>query len=131
MVNETPNILVTNQWGARIIVCPTHLSELLVNVYGDIVKTPTAEIGCRRCAEEAERAANPGKVRAALLDPTFSHSRFKRGNVYIYRRDVASPSGVYLAAAASEKVFDEIYDDLLAQGLIRSSASPLSPTELR
>jgi hypothetical protein len=131
MVNETPNILITNKYNIHVVVCPAHFDECRANIYGDITTTPTAEIGCRRCAEEASRAANPGKVRAALLDPTFSHSRFKRGNVYIYRRDAASPSGVFLAAAASEKVFDEIYDDLLAQGLIRSSASPLSPTELR
>jgi hypothetical protein len=131
MVNETPNILITNQYKIHVVVCPAHFDECRANIYGDVKTTPTAEMGCRRCAEEATRKANPGKVRAALLHPSFSHSRFKRGNVYVYHRVPTSPSGVLMAAAIDEAGFDAIYDDLLAQGLIRSSASPLSPTELR
>jgi hypothetical protein len=88
------------------------------------------EFACETCARKpAEVAA----MRAALLDPDCSHTRYRdwcgSGTVTCYRRDPSSPSGVLASAALRSEWFDELYSDLRAAGLLSSGKSPLSPTE--
>lgn len=139
------NILLTNKYGARGISCERHFQEMRACFLGDVATRPIAEdqteikdgyvgdYGCYRCRQEADRAALPGLVRLALLDPKLSHTRQRNwcgaSIIYVYHRDQTSPSGVMLAVGIDEDQFNVIYNELRAAGLISSSKSPLSPTE--
>lgn len=125
-----------NAWGGHVVSCSEHEAELRVALLGELSATPT-NLPCWKCDEQKKKAeyqsAIPGLIRAALLSPKFSHTRFRSwcnvGIVYVYHRDETSPSGVRLAEGAEEPVFEAVYDELYSAGMIRSSAAPLSPTE--
>lgn len=139
------NILITNKYGARAISCEKHFAERRACFATDVATRPIAEdqteikdgymadLGCYLCRQEADRAALPGLVRAALLDPKLSHTRQRSwcgaSIIYVYHRDSTSPSGVMLAVGIDEEQFNVIYNELRAAGLISSNKSPLSPTE--
>lgn len=139
------NILITNKYGAVGITCERHLPERIKHIYGAqtrpiavdqtefVDRTFGGDTGCYLCRQERERAEHPAKVRAALLDPKCSHTRFRPfgsgGYVTIYHRNETSPTGVLAAVGCDSKLFDEIYEALRAEGLVSSSKSPLSPTE--
>ena len=135
-MNTTEQALVTltNRFGATLITCPEHTAEQSTHFPGGFVSRVEGADGvCRLCQEAADRLAHPGRVREALLSPRLSHTRARPGaagwRVTVYHRDTTSPTGVLAAISASDDVFNAIYDELRAAGLVLSSHSPLSPTE--
>lgn len=135
------NIIITNRFGARRLTCDKHYLAMRLCFLGEatatIVPSDSDQLidteNCIDCLNEARLAALPGRVRAALLSPRFAHTRQRSwcgaSIIYVYHRHTTSPSGVLLEVSIGEPEFNVIYTDLIAQGMIRSSASPLSPTE--
>lgn len=124
------NIRLTNQWGGSFVYCALHIDAHRQHLLGRTTET-VSDDPCPDCVAEEQRRQLPGRVREALLAKDFSHSRFKYSQIHLYRLDPTSPSGVMLAVSCDELMFNEIYYELRSKGLIRSSASPLSPTETR
>lgn len=128
------NTRIVNEYGAKLVTCACHFEWQAKHIYGLLMETATpTDEECPVCREECLLAEHPAKVRAALLDPRCTHTRFRPfgndGYVTIYHADPTSPTGVMAACGADEKLFDQIYNDLRSEGLISSSKSPLSPTE--
>jgi hypothetical protein len=128
------NTLIVNQWGGKLVTCEAHRAQQMQHFFGEHGPETSTEEGCPLCREARQIAEHPAKVRAALLDPKCSHTRFRPfgrgGYVTIYHRDDTSPTGVLAACSADEALFNSIYNELRQQGL-SSSKSPLSPTEGR
>lgn len=127
-------IKMTNEYGAQVVTCLLHLVAVREVTLLGVVSEEVTETGtCQRCATQQALADVPAKLRAALLDPRCSHTRFRQwcgqGSVYVYHRDPSSPSGVLLAASGSEQEFNAVYEQLRRDGLIGSAKAPLSPTE--
>jgi hypothetical protein len=128
------NTRIVNKYGAILITCVCHYEWQAAHIYGLMMETatPTAD-ECPICREECQHYEHPAKVRAALLDPRCTHTRFRSfgssGYVTVYHRDATSPTGVFAAVGASAELFDKIYNELRTAGLLSSSKSPLSPTE--
>ena len=127
-------IKLTNRFGATLITCADHEAEQSTHFPGGFVARAEGADGvCRLCQAAADRLAHPGRVREALLSPRLSHTRARPGaagwRVTVYHRDTTSPTGVLAVISASDDVFNAIYDELRAVGLVLSSHSPLSPTE--
>jgi len=124
---------LTNRFGATLITCADHEAAQSTHFPGGFVtRVEGADGVCGVCQEAVDRAAHPGLVREALLSPLLSHTRARRGAgwyVTVYHRDTTSPTGVLAAISVSQDVFDAIYHDLRAAGLVSSSQSPLSPIE--
>ena len=125
---------LTNRFGATLITCADHEAAQSTHFPGGWIvdRVEGADGVCGVCQEAADRAAHPGRVREALLSPLLSHTRSRRGvgwYVTVYHRDTTSPTGVLAAISVSQDVFDAIYHELVAAGLISSNKSPLSPTE--
>jgi hypothetical protein len=131
---KSMNTVTFNKYGAKLVTCECHREWQAAHIYGLMTETttPTAE-ECPACREEVQHYEHPAKVRAALLDPRCTHTRFRSfgssGYVTVYHRDHTSPTGVMAAVGASAELFDKIYAELRADGLLSSSKSPLSPTE--
>ena len=123
----------TNRFGATLITCADHEAEQSTHFLGGFVtRAEGAEGACDLCQAAADRAAQPGRVREALLSPLLSHTRARQAAgwyVTVYHRDTTSPTGVLAVISASDDVFNAVYDELRAAGLVSSSQSPLSPTE--
>lgn len=106
------------------------MNETFKHVYGAVVAGGTSEL-CDRCRQDQARAELPGLVRVALADPSLSHTRFRDGSIYIYGRDVTSPSGVRLMLGCPEPMYNAIVEEMRARGAAGrcGALSPLSPTE--
>lgn len=93
----------------------------------DIVTRAGDVVECKRCPIDAEMR---DKMRAALLSPDLSHTRYRNGSVYAYRFDASSPTGVLVAAGCPETIYRSLEAEL--RGRVHGgSLSPLSPTERR
>ncbi len=128
------NTRITNKYGAILITCNCHREWQAAHIYGLMPETETpTDAECVACRKECQHYEHPAKVRAALLDPRCTHTRFRSfgssGYVTVYHRDQTSPTGVMAAVGASAELFDRIYNELKAADLLSSSKSPLSPTE--
>ena len=126
-------IKLTNRFGATLITCADHEAEQSTHFPGGFVTRAEGADGvCDLCQAAADRLAQPGRVREALLSPRLSHTRARHGAgwyVTVYHRDTTSPTGVLAVISASDDVFNAVYAELRAAGLVLSSHSPLSPTE--
>jgi hypothetical protein len=126
--------LLTNHYGGKAITCARHETATRKYLLSDWQKAGT-DAACPLCEREMQKIMQPWRVFQALTSPKLSHtragSRIMRDSVLIYHYDARSPSGVMLAAGYDEKKFDAMFDACRAAGLVRSSASPLSPTEPR
>jgi hypothetical protein len=128
------NTLILNKYGAKLVTCACHLDAQAQHIYGLLMETATpTDAECPACREECQHYEHPGKVRAALLDPRCTHTRFRPfgsgGYVTIYHANPTSPTGVLAAISADAKLFDKIYLELRMAGVLSSTKSPLSPTE--
>lgn len=126
------NTKAINDYGASIVTCDRHVAREK-NLYGIVAREVTTDV-CQDCETERRHAEAPAIARAALLDPKCTHTRSRNWCgvevISIYHRDPTSPSGVIKAAGLDAARFEIVYKELIAQGLISSSKSPLSPTEM-
>jgi hypothetical protein len=128
-------IKLTNRYNASTITCPRHMAITLNNFFSTIKEQLTDE-ECPKCRLEREKNENPEKVKRALMSEYCAYTRFRfnsladgGGYVSIYHRDDNSPTGVMQVASINATDFDNIYNNLISNGLIYSGLSPLSPTE--
>jgi hypothetical protein len=126
------NILLTNEWGARLVTCERHEAARTKYLGGDKQRTETPD-ECPDCRTERLRAELPLRVREALLSPDLSHTRARNvcgATVCVYHYDRKSPTGVMLAVMCDEEMYDAIAAELRGQAYA-GALSPLSPTEAR
>jgi hypothetical protein len=123
-----PVRLYVNEYGGSTVRCAAH-APVPVGGEPPIVYALDG-VACPECERLAHAAAHPDRVRAALLSPALSHTRFKYGSVYIYHFDASSPTGVRMAEGIAAREYDTIAAEL--RGYVHPGAlSPLSPTEAR
>lgn len=134
---NTSTIQVTNHYGASVVTCQRHKTNRVRGLLGTLTEEQST-LDCPSCVEEVDALINPWRVMQALVSPALSHTRFRPfstvpggGLVNVLHRDPTSPSGVIGVIGCDALQFDRMFANLREQGLVRSSASPLSPTELR
>ena len=121
--------LYTNKFGARVVSCDAHEAESLRHVYGDPVKSGETDQECPKCRSRREWDEAPAHMRAALMSPRLSHTRYRYGSVYAYHRDPTSPSGVMLASGLDPERYEKLIAEMRESGTYTGHAAPLSPTE--
>lgn len=127
------NIRLTNQYGGSLVTCAQHDRERRQHIHGVLVASTTAD-PCPTCETARQHNEAPATMRAALLHPAMSHTRFRpfgaSGSVYAYHYDATSPSGFMLAAGLDLERYETIEAELRGQ-VGSGKLSPLSPTEQR
>lgn len=127
------NIRRTNKYGASLVRCEHHMEKTMKNFFGPFLPDEFTNEPCHDCENERLDREAPEMMKRALLDPKCVHTRWRNGPcggyVTAYHQDDSSPSGVLAACDLDEERFDIVYNMLVAEGSVRSSLSPLSPTE--